>query len=182
MGRKRRKDIIQDYLDNQAEDSGEESDQNQVSSEEDEKIELYMKPRKREGILSRIKDENLEDLAEEFNEREIQYNLEKDDEEVIERVHKKPKRKIAHLQTESKVFLVRCMIGQERQICQQLFRKYFEIRGSNPELIIHSILHLDGVNGVVYIEANSLQSVTELTTGINNIQSKYIKLVPHSQF
>ena len=74
------------------------------------------------------------------------------------------------------------MIGQERQICQQLFRKYFEIRGSNPELIIHSILHLDGVNGVVYIEANSLQSVTELTTGINNIQSKYIKLVPHSQF
>ena len=56
-----------------------------------------MKPRKREGILSRIKDENLEDLAEEFNEREIQYNLEKDDEEVIERVHKKPKRKIAHL-------------------------------------------------------------------------------------
>jgi hypothetical protein len=38
-------------LDNQAEDSGEESHEEMVSSDEDEKIELYMKPRKREGIL-----------------------------------------------------------------------------------------------------------------------------------
>ena len=57
-----------------------------VASEEDEKIELYMKPRKREGILQRIKDEDLDELADEFREREIQYNLEKEDEEVIERV------------------------------------------------------------------------------------------------
>ncbi len=71
VGRKRRKDIIQDYLDNQAEDSGDESDRDFESSDEDEKIELYMKPRKREGILQRIKDEDLEDLAEEFNEKEI---------------------------------------------------------------------------------------------------------------
>lgn len=42
-----------------------------MSSDEDEKIELYMKPRRREGILQRIKDEDLEDLAEEFNEKEI---------------------------------------------------------------------------------------------------------------
>ncbi len=45
-----------------------------------------MKPRKREGILQRIKDEDLDELADEFREREIQYNLEKEDEEVIERV------------------------------------------------------------------------------------------------
>lgn len=43
-----------------------------------------MKPRKREGILQRIKDEDLEDLAEEYQEKELQYNLEKEDEEVIE--------------------------------------------------------------------------------------------------
>jgi hypothetical protein len=42
MGRKRRKDIIQDYLDNQAEDSGDESELDRSLSEDDEKIELYM--------------------------------------------------------------------------------------------------------------------------------------------
>lgn len=35
---------------------------------------------------------------------------------------------------------------------------------------------------MIYIEANNLQSVVRLTDGINTVNNKYIKLVPHSQF
>ncbi len=76
-----------------------------------------MQPRWKHGILQRIKDEDLDDIAQEYDEKEIQYNMEKEDEELDERVYQKPKRKITHIQTDSKVFLVRCQIGSERQVC-----------------------------------------------------------------
>lgn len=73
-----------------------------------------MKPRRSQGILDKIKTENPEEIARQYEEQEQQYDLEKEDEEVDERAYQKPKRKLVHLQVDSKVFLIRCSMGSEK--------------------------------------------------------------------
>lgn len=61
-------------------------------------------------------------------------------------------------------------------------RKYMENKENFTDLKIYSIVSLENINGIIYIEANSLKSVQNLIQNFNNIKTPLVKLVPMSQF
>jgi hypothetical protein len=68
-------------LDNQADESGEEdSEEREINSEEEKYIKLYKQPRREHQILQKLKNENLEQVAKEYELKEKQYDLEREEE------------------------------------------------------------------------------------------------------
>lgn len=84
------------------------------------------------------------------------------------------------MNTDNRVFIIRCKIGTEVETSMALMRKYMEIKETNQSIRIYSTIALENINGVVYIEARNIQSVQILIQGFINIKTNLIKLVPFS--
>lgn len=72
-------------MDNQADESGEEDSREYIENSEEEKyIKLYKQPRREQRLFERIKNDNLEQIAQDYERKEKQYDLERDEEIEIE--------------------------------------------------------------------------------------------------
>ncbi|KAI9197089.1 uncharacterized protein BJ171DRAFT_523077 [Polychytrium aggregatum] len=77
-----------------------------------------------------------------------------------------------------KLWLVRCKPGKERDIVQNLMRKYISLQETSAALKIKSAFCRDSLSGYVYIESEKQAYVSEALDKMNNVYISRLKLVP----
>ncbi|XP_043717650.1 putative transcription elongation factor SPT5 homolog 1 isoform X2 [Telopea speciosissima] len=76
---------------------------------------------------------------------------------------------------DSKLWMIKCLIGHEREAAVCLMQKYID-KGS--ELQIRSAIALDHLKNYIYVEADKESHVREACKGLRNIYSQKVMLVP----
>jgi transcription elongation factor SPT5 len=76
------------------------------------------------------------------------------------------------------LWIVKCRMGEEKNLALQLMRKYFAYENSEEPLQIKSVVVKEGLKGMIYIEAFKKSHVATAIEGISAINQFQITLVP----
>lgn len=76
------------------------------------------------------------------------------------------------------LWLVKCRIGEEKQLVLQLMRKYIAYQSSTDPLQIKSLFAKEGLKGFIYIEAFKKSHVATAIEGIQSAFQNNINMVP----
>ena len=159
-------------LDEAEEDEEEESfGGGEITKEQQEKIiqnydEKHFKEKNRQ---MKITDENMEEIAKGYDEK---VNEEEDD--IYDDFGKKPTSK------DPKLWLIKCKIGEEKEILSNLYHKYFYFKSKEPKerVKIFSIIAYDNLKGKIFIEAFSERDVAYAISGMSNVNQNSIQIIP----
>ncbi|EER13996.1 histidyl-tRNA synthetase, putative [Perkinsus marinus ATCC 50983] len=84
--------------------------------------------------------------------------------------------------SDSKLFLVKCFdIGHEREIITRLSTKYEQFRKKGVKTGILSAFASDSLKGYIYIEGKSVNHIKRFVTGIRQINTNSVKVVPATE-
>ncbi|KAF7639746.1 Transcription elongation factor SPT5 [Meloidogyne graminicola] len=76
------------------------------------------------------------------------------------------------------LWIVRCRLGEEKNSCLQLMRKYITFQTTEEPLQIKSIVVKEGLKGMIYIEAFKKAHVAKAIEGISALNQFQITMVP----
>ncbi|KAL7072356.1 hypothetical protein ACQ4LE_008989 [Meloidogyne hapla] len=76
------------------------------------------------------------------------------------------------------LWIVRCRLGEEKNTCLQLMRKYIAFQNTEEPLQIKSVVVKEGLKGMVYIEAFKKAHVAKAIEGISALNQFQITMVP----
>ena len=83
-----------------------------------------------------------------------------------------------------KMWIVKCRIGDEKSIVQNLYHKYFFFKKQNKpkdRVKIYSITSFENLKGKIYIEAHTERDVLFAIQDMSNVNHNSIQLVPVNQ-
>ena len=133
--------------------------------------------KKTENRFRTINDDNEGEILERFEEMAEEHRDEINEEEA----NKKPTK------DDPKMWLVKCRIGDEKGIVQNLYHKYFFFKQQNKEnktkdrVKIYSITSFENLKGKIYIEAHTERDVLFAVQDMSNVNHNSIQLVPVNQ-
>lgn len=118
----------------------------------------------------KITDNNVEEIAKRYDQKVI----EQDEDYEFDMMDLKPK------SSDPKLWLVKCKIGDEKEILANLYHKYFYFKSKEPKerLKIFSIVSYDNLKGKIFVEAFSERDVLYAITGMSNINQNSIQIIP----
>ncbi|KAE9549394.1 hypothetical protein FO519_007402 [Halicephalobus sp. NKZ332] len=79
------------------------------------------------------------------------------------------------------LYIVRCRMGDEQNLCIQLMKKYMASQRTDEPLEIKSVVVKSGIKGIIYIEAFKTPHVLKAVEGISAIMAHQIKMVPKKE-
>ena len=161
-------------LDEAEEDEEEESyGGGEITKEQQEKIYKNYDDRhfKEKNKQLKITDDNEEEIAKRYDEKVIE---EQDEEDYLEDLDKRP------TSNDPKLWLVKCKIGDEKEILANLYHKYFYFKSKDVKerLKIFSIISYDNLKGKIFIEAFSERDVLYAITGMSNVNPNSVQIIP----
>ena len=120
----------------------------------------------------KITDDNEEERAKRYDQKEQE--LEEEEEDYYENIYKRPK------MNDPKLWLVKCKIGEEKEIVSNLYHKYFYFKSKEPKdrLKIFSIISYDNLKGKIFIEAFNQRDVIHAISGMSNVNPNSIQIIP----
>uniref|UniRef100_A0A183IQK7 Transcription elongation factor SPT5 n=1 Tax=Soboliphyme baturini TaxID=241478 RepID=A0A183IQK7_9BILA len=80
--------------------------------------------------------------------------------------------------TDPNLWLVRCRIGEEKQIALLLMRKFLTYECTEEPLQIKSVIVKEGLKGIIYIEAYKQPHVLHAIEGVSALNANKVQLVP----
>ena len=118
----------------------------------------------------KITDENEEEIAKRYDERVN----EQDEDEIYDNIDKMP------TSNDPKLWLLKCKIGEEKEILANLYHKYFYFKNKEPKdrLKIFSIISYDNLKGKIYIEAFSERDIMHAISGMSNVNPNSLQIIP----
>jgi transcription elongation factor SPT5 len=118
----------------------------------------------------KITDNNVEEIAKRYDQKVI----EQDEDYEFDMMDLKPK------SSDPKLWLVKCKIGDEKEILANLYHKYFYFKSKEPKerLKIFSIVSYDNLKGKIFVEAFSERDVLYAITGMSNVNQNSIQIIP----
>ena len=144
----------------------------EITKEQEEKIiksydERHLKERNKQ---MKITDNNVEEIAKRYDQKVI----EQDEDYEFDMMDLKPK------SSDPKLWLVKCKIGDEKEILANLYHKYFYFKSKEPKerLKIFSIVSYDNLKGKIFVEAFSERDVLYAITGMSNVNQNSIQIIP----
>ena len=164
------------FIDEEASEDDNDEESN-VSAELDEaeyKKEYAEAMQKTENRFRKIDDENEGEILEHFQGMAEEHRDEINEEEA----NKKPTK------DDPKMWIVKCRIGDEKGIVQNLYHKYFFFKKQNKpkdRVKIYSITSFENLKGKIYIEAHTERDVLFAIQDMSNVNHNSIQLVPVNQ-
>ncbi|TKR68130.1 hypothetical protein L596_024159 [Steinernema carpocapsae] len=79
------------------------------------------------------------------------------------------------------LWIVKCQPGAEQEVCLHLARKQFLLFETEKPLQITSVVHKNGLKGMIYIEAYKKSHVLVAIQGVSQLNGLNIKMVPLSE-
>ena len=161
-------------LDEAEEDEEEESyGGGEVTKEQQEKIFKNYDERhfKEKNKQVKITDENEEAIAKRYDEKVIE---EEEEEDYLDNLDKRP------TSNDPKLWLVKCKIGDEKEILANLYHKYFYFKSKDVKerVKIFSIISYDNLKGKIFIEAFSERDVLYAISGMSNVNPNSVQIIP----
>ena len=161
-------------LDEAEEDEEEESyGGGEITKEQQEKIyknydEKHFKEKNKQV---KITDENEEAIAKRYDEKVIE---EEEEEDYLDNLDKRP------TSNDPKLWLVKCKIGDEKEILANLYHKYFYFKSKDAKdrVKIFSIISYDNLKGKIFIEAFSERDVLYAISGMSNVNPNSVQIIP----
>lgn len=119
----------------------------------------------------KITDNNVEEIAKRYDEKVIEQQEEDDYYDDIDR---RPK------SSDPKLWLIKCKVGDEKEILANLYHKYFYFKSKEPKerLKIFSIISYDNLKGKIFIEAFGERDVIYAISGMSNVNQNSIQIIP----
>lgn len=158
-----------------------EEDENDEDSYYEEKGELTKEQQKEEMAkamkqtshrFEKITDENEENFLEHIQEINDQHQDELKEEEV----NRRP------TNADPKMWIVKCRIGDEKEILENLYHKYFYFKDKKKDtkerVRIFSITAFENLKGKIFIEAFTERDVVFAIQDMTNVNQNSIQLVP----
>ena len=158
-------------------DNDEESHVSGELNEDQYKIEMEKAMKKTENRFRKIDNENEGEILEHFEEMAEEHRDEINEDEV----NKKPTK------DDPKMWIVKCRIGDEKAVVQNLYHKYFYFKQQYKEnktkdrVKIFSITCFENLKGKIYIEAHTERDVLFAIQDMTNVNHNSIQLVPVNQ-
>lgn len=144
----------------------------EITKEQEEKIIKSYDERhfKEKNKQMKITDNNVEEIAKRYDQKVI----EQDEDYEFDMMDLKPK------SSDPKLWLVKCKIGDEKEILANLYHKYFYFKSKEPKerLKIFSIVSYDNLKGKIFVEAFSERDVLYAITGMSNVNQNSIQIIP----
>ena len=144
----------------------------EITKEQEEKIIKSYDERhfKEKNKQMKITDNNVEEIAKRYDQKVI----EQDEDYEFDLMDLKPK------SSDPKLWLVKCKIGDEKEILANLYHKYFYFKSKEPKerLKIFSIVSYDNLKGKIFVEAFSERDVLYAITGMSNVNQNSIQIIP----
>ena len=143
-----------------------------TKKQQEEEMEKAMK--QTSNRFKKITDQNEEEIMEHF-EGLAEINRDNMDEEEI---NKRP------TNADPKIWIVKCRIGEEKEILENLYHKYFFFKEKNKEnkskekVKIFSIVAFENLKGKIFIEAFTERDVQFAIQDMSNVNQNSIQLVP----
>ena len=161
-------------LDEAEEDEEEESyGGGEITKEQQDKIYKNYDERhfKEKNKQLKITDDNEEEIAKRYDEKVIE---EQEEEDYLENLDKRP------TPNDPKLWLVKCKIGDEKEILANLFHKYFYYKSKDAKerVKIFSIISYDNLKGKIFIEAFSERDVLYAISGFSNVNPNSVQIIP----
>ena len=164
------------FLEGEAEENEEEDSygSGEITKEQQEKIykrydETHFNKKNKQ---LKITDDNEEEIVKRYDQKEQE--LEEEEEDYYENMYKRPK------MDDPKLWLVKCKIGEEKEIVSNLYHKYFYYKSKEPKdrLKIFSIISYDNLKGKIFIEAFSQKDVIHAISGMSNVNPNSVQIIP----
>ena len=118
----------------------------------------------------KITDDNEEEIAKRYDEKVN----EQEEDDYYDDLDKRP------TSNDPKLWLIKCKIGEEKEILANLFHKYFYFKSKEPKerVKIFSIISYDNLKGKIFIEAFSERDVVYAISGMSIINQNSIQIIP----
>lgn len=118
----------------------------------------------------KITEENEEEIAKRYDEK----INEQDEDEYYDNIDKKP------TASDPKLWLLKCRIGDEKDILANLYHKFFYFRSKDikDRLKIFSIITFDNLKGKIFIEAFNERDIIHAIQGMTNTYQNSIQVIP----
>ena len=164
------------FLEGEAEENEEEDSygSGEITKEQQEKIyKRYDDTHFKKNKQLKITDDNEEEIAKRYDQKVNEQELE-EEEDYYENIYKRPK------MNDPKLWLVKCKIGEEKEIVSNLYHKYFYFKSKEPKerVKIFSIISYDNLKGKIFIEAFSQRDVIHAISGMSNVNPNSIQIIP----
>jgi len=172
--KKKEKNAKNFFVEDEAEENEEEDsfEGGEITKEQYEREnELYdQRHLNRKNRQLKITDENEEEIAKRYDERVI----EQDDDEIYDQMDKLPN------SNDPKLWLLKCKIGEEKEVVANLYHKYFYFKNKEPKdrLKIFSIISYDNLKGKIYIEAFNDRDIMHAISGMSNVNPNSLQIIP----
>ncbi len=170
---------IDAYIDDAAEESGEEN-YNRKEHKDDKKLQEYYKSHKRTSYLQKFRDKDEDEIIAHYNERAKQYERE-EQEEAYRDDTTQPKELIRPTIQDPRLYSIKCKIGEERATAIGIMKKFHDLKNTSKSFNIMSVLAINKMNGHILIEAKRTEEVRKAIQGFLSIKNDYIKLIPLNQ-
>ena len=163
------------FLEGEAEENEEEDSygSGEVTKEQQEKIyKKYDDTHLKKKEQLKITDDNEEEIAKRYDQKVNEQTEEEDD--YYENIGKRPK------MSDPKLWLIKCKIGEEKEILNNLFHKFFHFKSKEPKdrLKIFSIISYDNLKGKIFVEAFNQRDVVHAISGMTNVNPNSIQIIP----
>ena len=118
----------------------------------------------------KITEENEEEIAKRYDEKVN----EPEEDEYYDNMDKKP------TSNDPKLWLLKCRIGDEKDIMANLYHKYFYFKSKDikDRLKIFSIITFDNLKGKIFIEAFNERDIIYAIQGMTNTYQNSIQVIP----
>ena len=179
--KKRNKKIVNPmakYIDFEAEeDENNDEEESNIEGEltdKQQKIEMEKNMKYDRSKFGKITDENMDQFLERIEQKEEAQKYD----QTEELMDKLPTSK------DPKLWLVKCKIGDEKEIVENLYHKYFFFKNKSADdkekdkVKIFSIISFTTLKGKIFIEAHSEKDVLFAIQGMSNVNQNSVTLVP----
>ena len=176
--KKRPKNKVSMFIDREAEES--ENDEESVYegagelTKEQQKEEMAKAMKQTDIRFKKITDQNENEFLEHIQQRDE----EQKDEIEEENMYARP------TSEDPKIWIVKCKIGDEKEIQENLYHKYFYFRDQNKDkkekdrVKIYSVTTFANLKGKIFIEAFTERDVLFAVQDMSNVNQNSIQLVP----
>ena len=175
--KKKYKNPLSKYIDLEAEEDENDEEESQFEGEltdKQQKIEMEKVMNYDRSKFGKITDQNEQKFLEKIQRREEDQKYDQT-EEIIDKL---PTSK------DPKLWLVKCKIGDEKEIVANLYHKYFYFKNKDnkddqkDKVKIFSIISFTNLKGKIFIEAHSERDVQFAIQDMSNVNQNSIQLVP----
>ena len=175
--KKKYKNPLSKYIDLEAEEDENDEEESQFEGEltdKQQKIEMEKVMNYDRSKFGKITDQNEQKFLEKIQRREEDQKYDQT-EEIIDKL---PTSK------DPKLWMVKCKIGDEKEIVANLYHKYFYFKNKDnkdaqkDKVKIFSIISFTNLKGKIFIEAHSERDVQFAIQDMSNVNQNSIQLVP----